>query len=382
VADEEGMAEGRVPPPVHELQLFPGTVRLLSAPEGGDPLRIATVYPAGIMSAWSVADGIPRTLRRMGYEVLDLPRGRWGQPAARVADLNECDLIIVSGAEHVLAKDRFGFWDEVSREDWLTKVKAPKAAWYHESFTREDENTDFTALRPLLDFHFFPAVQDAETYCQPHFGVPDRCHYLPFGADTEIFKPNLCPQCRNGPPASDCITCLGVGTLPSGKDVDIGFIGSLYGPRLTYLDRLRPHLKGVSLLCGNVAVQDIEGPSPEETALRLAGNYRRIKVFLNLPSLSQLLVTKAVEVMACGTFLLQPALGAAAGKNMELFAHTRHLVYYRHTNLGFLAQILREFMERDLDREVIAAAGCKEVREKHSLRLRLEELLRKVGIGQ
>ena len=61
--------------------------------------------------------------------------------------------------------------------------------------------------------------------------------------------------------------------------------------------------------------------------------------------------------------------------NLDVFEHTKHLVYYDPNNLAFINQVLREFQERDTDREFMALRGMREVHEKHNLRLRLEQML-------
>jgi len=59
---------------------------------------------------------------------------------------------------------------------------------------------------------------------------------------------------------------------------------------------------------GNIQVHDLGGVRVRETALLYADNLRQIKVFVNLPTLSQLAVTKVYEALACGTFLITPAI--------------------------------------------------------------------------
>jgi spore maturation protein CgeB len=115
--------------------------------------------------------------------------------------------------------------------------------------------------------------------------------------------------------------------------------------------------------------------------LRLAQNYRRVKVFFNLPAYSELLVTKVAEVMACGTFILTPMLEGAAERNCN-FQHAKELAYYHPTNLPFLVQTLREFVERDQQREQIALAGMAKVIEKFSLRVQVPEILSKCGVEE
>jgi len=129
-------------------------------------------------------------------------------------------------------------------------------------------------------------------------------------------------------------------------------------------------------------VQDIDGVDSHGTAERLARNYRECEIFFNLPSLSRLLVAKVFEVMACGTFLMTPALGKGAGPNMKLFEHGKELIYYR--SIGEAARSLNDWAkpERAKEREEIARAGCEKVHREHTLEKRLGAVLEKYGVKQ
>jgi len=87
--------------------------------------------------------------------------------------------------------------------------------------------------------------------------------------------------------------------------------------------------------------------------------------------------------MACGTFLITPALEGAAAKNMILFKNKQHLMYYPENHLGYLAQLMRDWAsdEKAEEREKIARQGYEEVREKHTLRHRLNELFSILKVG-
>ena len=155
---------------------------------------------------------------------------------------------------------------------------------------------------------------------------------------------------------------------------DVAFIGLLYPKRQAFLQSLVRH-QVPPITCGNVAVNDLGGFAAEESARRLASNYRKIKLFLNLPAMSNMLVSKVYEVMACGTFLLSPMLPEDGDKNMTPFVSGKHLIYNKASNTPILAQKLREWLEKDVERQAIAEAGCREVHEKHSLQQRMSDML-------
>lgn len=365
-------------------------------------MKIIVIYPGTTTAAWSVADGLVSTLQAMKHEVCPVAKARPGSIPLNVEILNHADLVLVSGPEHIFPtlaqpqKPMSIFHAGLTPEQWA-EVKPPRVFWYHESNAREDQNFGFEKLLPFADLHFFPAAQDADYFNQEHF-AKGRSFWLPFGVDTDIFKPPICYDCRGSgkvqPPSvnlpefalgklgAECGGCLGTGFKKFAPTVQCGFIGLLYDTRRIFLSRLSRHLKAVNLHVGQCGVQDIEGVPWRENAQRLAANYSRIGVFLNFPHLSQLLVTKVYEVMACGTFLLTPVLEGPAEANLKQFVHTEHLCYYAPTNLGFLNETLGHMWQMERERETIAAAGCRLIREKHRLDQRLETILRLVGERQ
>lgn len=331
-------------------------------------MKIVVLYPNSPFAGWSAAKGIGPTLVKMGHEVLDIPvnpdpratpmqveETRRGMPPAEI--LKQYDLILSAGTEHI------GPWIDAvyGIYDWK-HLGVPKAAWFHESFNRDDYNLDFGTLCHFADEFFFPAIQDAEFHDQESF-APGRAHWLPFGVDTSIFKP-----------------LKEVDGYKIEKHFGVAFMGLFYGKRKGFMDVLRRHAIPTIKL-GNVQIADLHGYQHEESTRRYAANLREITVFLNLPAMSRLLVNKVYEVLACGTFLLTPFLPTEQGvaANMQHFKDKEHLRYYKPTNLPYLAQIMNEYLTEDFaaERERIAAAGCKEVHEKHSLKMRLEEILAK-----
>ena len=259
----------------------------------------------------------------------------------------------MSGPEHIAPWIMLCY----DRQPWK-ELDVPKAVWLHESCSRDDYDIDFDSIKWCGNEFFFPAIQDAEFHDQEMF-APGRSHYLPFGVDTEIFKP----------------------AKESYKNFDIGFLGLLYPKRHIFLRALNQH-KHPPIAIGSCAIQDIRGYNWKESIQLLASNTRECKVFFNLPAMSRLLVCKVFEVMACGTFLLTPQIsdGRGAEKNMKEFESGKHLVYYSPSNLPHVAQLLRDWAspEKDAERQAIGDAGRRLVHEKHSLKIRMEEILSKV----
>jgi glycosyltransferase involved in cell wall biosynthesis len=278
-------------------------------------------------SAWGCAEGIVTTLVKLGYEVVNC-----GHPRATTASieaLKNVDLIILGAPEwydHMLF-ERYG-------RPWLD-LSTPKVAWYAETAQRDDRSFDFARCRALADLHYYPAIQDAE-----EFGG----QWLPFGADTLMFSP-----------------------MAIDKLYETAFLGSLYEKR-------REFIKAVTVpitVMAAVAAED-----PVQSCLLLAKAYNATKIFVNMPSYSRLLVTKVVEVMACRTMLVTPALDHPSGlRNMLQFENGKHLVYYDQNKPNELAEILNYYLHHPAEREAIACAGWEEVNKRHTLQHRVEKIL-------
>ncbi len=322
-------------------------------------MKISCFYPENLTAAWSCTIGVADELERMGHKVervaLKPPPARNKVP--KLEELRVFDLILMLGMEH--------FWQVIygAFGDAWKKFPVQRVAWAHESAFREDYNPITSEVLPWADEWFFPAAQDAEFFDQEHF-VKDRAHWLPFGVDDHVFmlKPDDWP--KHFPYGSD-------------KLYDCAFIGGIYPKRQNFLARLSRHLDEKMVFeCGNVVMQDLSGSLMREQTKLYAENLRQIKVFVNLPALSQHQVTKVFEVLACGTFLITPALEGAAAKNMSLFRHKEELYYYPENHLGYLAQLMRDWTseEKAEEREKVARAGHEAVMAKHTLRHRLNEM--------
>ena len=336
-------------------------------------MKIAVLCPqeSPVMS-WNMGRGLINTLERMGFETIyvQLPTLREAdqkqldeakKKSVPIHILKDCDALIVSGPEHIAP------WIEAvyERYEWK-QLECPTAAWLHESMERDDYNIDFEPIKWIAKDWFFPAIQDAEKHDQDMF-VKDHSHYLPIGVDTNMFRHPSHLGRYGGPEA----------------EFPIAFIGGLYPKRIAFLQALSRH-NHPPIRLGNVTIKDLRGFDNAGSTARYAENLRSIKVFLNLPMLSRMIGSKVFEVLACGGFLLSPQLTAEGGvsKNMAIFETDKHLVYYRSSNLPYVAQLLRdwssdEFADR---RQAIAEAGFREVVAKHTLEHRLTEMLAKMGV--
>lgn len=221
--------------------------------------------------------------------------------------------------------------------DW-SDIAVPKVSWLHETVEREDYGRlPIELINQLADLTFTPAFQDRK------FGM----EWLPFGVDTRIFKPDWNVR----------------------KEFDAAFIGLMYPKRTQFMQELTPYLRGLEIRHCNIQVMDLGGLRIRDTATLYADNLRRIKVFVNLPTLSQLAVTKVYEVLACGTFLITPAI--AEDRNFEnLQAH-----FYLPDRPNQLAESIRFCLEHEEERNEAARLCCEQVHRLHRLELRCEVLV-------
>jgi hypothetical protein len=245
--------------------------------------------------------------------------------------LRQFDGIVISGPEH-MRPELMALYP-----DW-NRISVPKVAWLHETVEREDYGSlPIESIKELADCTFTPAFQDRK------FGM----EWLPFGVDTQVFKPDW--------------------TVP--KEFEAAFIGLMYPKRTRFMDALAPHLGDLKIRHCNIQVTDLGGVRVRDTAALYAENLRRIKVFVNLPTLCQLAVTKVYEVLACGTFLITPAI--AEDRNFE-HVQAHFYVCDRPDQLG---ESIRFCLEHEDERNAATRLCCEEIHKFHRLELRCEVLL-------
>jgi Glycosyl transferases group 1 len=299
-------------------------------------LKLACFHPASVFCAWSVATGLVDTLNRMGHTTTGFPLDVTTQSLASESypsaeQLRGYDGIVISGPEHVRAHllRLYPKWH---------KLPVPKVAWLHETVEREDYGRmNLEDIRDFADTTFCAGLQD----------VKHGFKWLPFGVDTALFKPDWSQP----------------------KQYDTAFIGLVYPKRAQFLQKLQPFLRGVTLKLGHVQVLDMSGVRVRETAALYAENLRKIKVFVNLPSLSELVVTKVYESLACGTFLITPAIPER--RNYEnIQAH-----FYDREKPADLVERIRFCLEHEEERMEATRMCCDQMHRLHRLELRCEELL-------
>lgn len=299
-------------------------------------MRIAAFYSNSPFAGWVQCEGFVDVLKRMGHDVVGI-----GVPpvtkitkeeAARInKPISDCDLIIVSGPEHLRK------WIQYFYKDW-GKLTIPKVGWYHESFVREDYSLNYADFEPMFDFHFFPDPDDAKKF---------KGDWLPLGVDTEMFWSG-----------------------DNERDIEVGFIGLMYPKRAKFVEELSSHLGDIKIkymtacqsergLIPAIGVWDADGLNIRRSMELLSDTYRRIKVFVTFPSLSKVLVAKVLESMACGCVLVAPK------QPVELSGY----LYYE--NAGQCAEMIR--VANVTVNPEISAYG-------HRMELRFDHIFEKVGL--
>jgi hypothetical protein len=323
-------------------------------------MKIACFYGDNPLASWMLSRGLPAALRRMGHEVIEIPTlGGSKITRADAERINkpitpDIDLIIVSGPEYLLS------WIKTFYPNWKD-LNIPKACWYHESELRDDRVADFSKITPYFDFNFMPNKGDAEKYSADH---------LPVGVDTEMFKPRTencwCGRTTDG--LRHDVVCPLHDEPPKPRTVDCAFLGTLYDKREAFLRALLPHLGNIKLVVGQALVKDIEGINLVKSVQLLASEYRRIKILLNLPTLSHVLVSKVLEAAACECLVLTPE------------------PRYADIGVGYeptpraLAEKIKFYLANPRKAEEQATTDCGNVKEHHRMELRLAKILEKVGV--
>jgi glycosyltransferase involved in cell wall biosynthesis len=310
-------------------------------------MKIAAFYSDSPFAGWVQAEGFADVLKRIGHEVMSIAVPPINQITQAMADkvnkpIDDCDMVIVSGPEWLRK------WIQAFYPNW-SKMKCPKVGWYHESFVREDFTLNYADYEGMFDFHFFPDRADAEKY---------KGEFLPLGVDTEIFNSGN-----------------------TERDIEVGFIGLMYPKRAQFVQELKSHLGDIEIkymvacqskrgLIPAIGVWDADGLNIRRSMELLAETYRRIKVFVTFPSLSNVLVAKVLESMACGCCLVAPK------QPVELFSYQEYVGSYQ------CAEFIREVAEDSHYAKAQAKAGCDYVHKNHRMELRFEQIFAKVGLAK
>lgn len=301
-------------------------------------MRLAVFFPASLFSAWCCSYGLVDTLKRMGHEVTSVPIDPQSVLPIVQREIGPFDGAVISGPEHLLR------YSHVFERYGISRI--PIVAWMHETVEREDYGKlDVDALKRSADIVFCPGKQDEK------YGF----RYLPFGVDTEIFNPRPFSFERG------VAEHLGYKVNLASRSIDAAFIGLLYPKRQAFLKELKA--QGINLIIGNVQVLELGGIHPRKTAELYADNLRKIKVFVNLPTLSQLAVTKIYEALACGTPVLTPKI-----EHMENLEHLPVCVY---KDAAECAELIRRTVPTQTSAPTLLPAFVAE----HSLELRCQVMI-------
>jgi hypothetical protein len=331
-------------------------------------LKIALFSVSNFFAGSYSLGGYRDALTKMGHEVtnVSLP----GNEVHNVEAIREASPTVEELDQHEVVLSMYHEYTQpwldaiYGLEAW-SKLKVPVIARFDESFDRADLGLPerWKELQKWAQHFSFPAHQDAK-----RFGG----EFLPYGADvTKFFAKqagsyDVCDRC-------DQMTNV-LGDQP--KPYDIGFIGTMYPLRGSYLQGLAPNLPdSLTFKYGQCVVQDLSGIRSDESTALLAENYRQLKIFFCLPPMSRLLVAKVFEVMACGTFVMFPKLPGDCRRNNEVFEDGKHIAYYSDGRMTDNAKQIMHYLEHEDEREAIARAGCEFVHKNHTLEGMLEKLL-------
>jgi hypothetical protein len=319
-------------------------------------VKIAVFYSDSPWASWSLSQGLPLVIERMGHDVLSAPF----PPSTKITKAQEeairaklptaeqlkaCDLILVCGPEHLKE------WIKHYYREWK-QIQTPKAGWYHEDMVRlaSEHRILYDSITPLIDFHFMPNAIDAEKY---------KAEWVPVGVDTEMF-------CRKQFSGSS----REYWEYPA-RDIDCAFIGLLYEKRKKFLEQFQLYINGIDFKVGHVIVQDLDGINIQKSAELLAETYSRTKVLVNFPSLSNVLVSKVLEAAACGSYVVSARQDGVDSPASSL---------YPADAPNIAADQVRHALNCESMRQEHARKSCEYVRRNHRMELRLEKIFQSVGV--
>ena len=299
-------------------------VRAASASALAPATRFSRAYVSYNGSEWwcgHLAQALSRAL-----EVTPCPMARPNQPGHRVdADVTQLVCAHDEGTAFYL-----GSLDQLFRG--VADLAMPTGIWadYFETMSRT-----FLPTLKLFDVVFCTQLDSIRSLRRSGIG---RVEWLPFAFDTTM---------HNDPGAA--------------KKFDVGFVGNLDLPptraeRVEILGRLENKYR----------LNNYRQPAFGDDMLRV---YNQSRIVLNIPALGGLNM-RTFEALASGALLLTKRVGNGQD---SLFKEGRHLVTYRdHDDL---TDKVNYYLRHERERQEMAAAGMREVLERHTYAHRAARVL-------
>ncbi len=167
----------------------------------------------------------------------------------------------------------------------------------------------------------------------------EHVHWMPFACDTEFVRPVVTP-----------------------RDLDVAFVGKLVSK---HHERHR--------ITNEIARRWSFNPQRYYPQAEIPQIYSRARIVLNLP-LKDDLNFRTFEAMSCGALLLTKRV--ANGQEV-LFEEGRHFAAF--STEEELYDKIAYYLSHEDERARIAAAGLAEIQTKHTLQLRLMQLLKTIA---
>ncbi len=300
-------------------------------------MKVLLSYP----TEFDKGEGIhySRVLRRLGHEVIELnvacSARDWGG-AGRTLPGFSSEVTIQELADLFGKPDLYLYIEPLGLiPRGLEKAPMPTACIICDTHRQLHHRQ---VLARLFD-HVFLYQRNYVTRFDDH--PPGTVHWLPYACDVDTFR-----------------------DLGRVRDVDVGFVGQLFGPNS---ERRRI----LELLSKNYHVNEqrnyLQSEIPEV--------YSRAKIVLNLP-VGDDLNFRFFEALSCGAMLLTKRI--ANGQEL-LFREGKHYVAFAGDH--DLLEKVNYYLSHEEDRQRVAAEGAQEVLRNHTLSMRVQQLLTKVGAG-
>ena len=145
------------------------------------------------------------------------------------------------------------------------------------------------------------------------------------------------------------------------KDIDISFVGNIYGRRGEYVKFLKDKFPKLNTFYGNSYGKDMNEI------------YNRSKIVLNFANVKELNF-RVFEALGSGAFVLNEY----SKETLDIFENNIDLATF--FDLNDLSEKIQFYLEHDKERETIALSGHNKVKQSHTLDTRIKDILEKTGL--
>jgi len=284
----------------------------------GTGLKIILVSKR-LSRAWGTGNFFHKSLVKLGHQVIDIDVDKHKDQLPQLAAIQQrydADLLIALKGQGMLP-------------DWIASVKCPTVLWYQDDAKEWSvARVDLKLCGPAYDHVYYFDAAGLDLLRSLGISNPK---FLPCATDPEVYarQPN------------------------TPKRFDVSFVGNVSLARRRMLDRLQ---RKFQVHIATVYMRD------------MVNIFNMSKINFNLSVGKTGYPLRVFEALGMCSFLLTSDVPV----EYRLFEDKVHLVYYNEDNIE---DLITYYLTHDRARADIAALGYREVLQKHTFDLRMEQLL-------